>query len=265
VEAPALPAHSVRSQLELFLRLAPERFLFALDESGTPVGFCNTVPLNRATLPALRELWPFYFERIDRPELSAYLAAAEGDASAGLLVGFVVAPPNGAVRSALLRAAILRAALSTQRLVAVTPNGEYRRLLERLHFASAGAGRAPRGSGSRPEVFVLDLSSLGFEGWIQELLGISTPATTGGRLSGALVGLVSQPAPAALQEKLSPRELELLIAVAGGLPNKQIARRLSISQNTVRNHLTTIYRKLSVPDRSQAILYAIREGLVEVG
>ena len=66
-------------------------------------------------------------------------------------------------------------------------------------------------------------------------------------------------------EKLSARELDLLTGVAAGLGNKQIARRFSISENTVRNHLTNIYRKLEVPDRSHAILYAIRERLVEVG
>ena len=256
---------AARAQLDLFLQLAPERFLFALDSAGTPVGFCNTLPLNRATLPALRDLWPSYFDRIDPRELSTYRAAAEGEAWAGLAAGFLVAPPDAAVRSALLRTAILRAALETQRLLAVAPHEEYTPLLERLHFVKAGTGRRRRRPGEVVEVFALDLSELGFEGWIQDLLGIQAPATTGGRLSGALVGLVSQPGPSSLQEKLSPRELELLAAVARGLPNKQIARLLSISQNTVRNHLTVIYRKLSIPDRSQAILYAIREGLVEVG
>jgi DNA-binding NarL/FixJ family response regulator len=62
---------------------------------------------------------------------------------------------------------------------------------------------------------------------------------------------------------LTRRELDIVTAFARGRGNKQIARDLSISEKTVRNHVSNIYRKLHVYDRTQAVLYAIREGLIE--
>src|SRR5215212_6060528 len=62
---------------------------------------------------------------------------------------------------------------------------------------------------------------------------------------------------------LTERELEIITALARGQSNKQIARGLSISEKTVRNHVSNIYKKLHVYDRTQAVLYAIREGLIE--
>lgn len=63
---------------------------------------------------------------------------------------------------------------------------------------------------------------------------------------------------------LTPREIEILKLLAAGLANKQVAFRLRISDKTVRNHVSNIYEKLKISDRSQAILYAVRKGLVEV-
>jgi DNA-binding NarL/FixJ family response regulator len=63
---------------------------------------------------------------------------------------------------------------------------------------------------------------------------------------------------------LTPRELEILKMIAGGMANKQVAYRLSISEKTVRNHISHIYEKLEIYDRSQAVLYAVRKGLVEL-
>jgi DNA-binding NarL/FixJ family response regulator len=62
---------------------------------------------------------------------------------------------------------------------------------------------------------------------------------------------------------LTNRELEIVTAFARGMGNKQIARDLDISEKTVRNHVSNIYKKLHVYDRTQAVLYAIREGLIE--
>jgi DNA-binding NarL/FixJ family response regulator len=62
---------------------------------------------------------------------------------------------------------------------------------------------------------------------------------------------------------LTYRELEVVKALARGRGNKQIARDLAISEKTVRNHVSNIYKKLHVYDRTQAVLYAIREGLIE--
>ena len=67
-----------------------------------------------------------------------------------------------------------------------------------------------------------------------------------------------------LVDDLTSRELEVLKLIAGGLCNRDIAQELSISEKTVKNHINNIFSKLHIYDRSQAILYAIREGLVKV-
>lgn len=63
---------------------------------------------------------------------------------------------------------------------------------------------------------------------------------------------------------LSPRELEVLELVAAGRTNKEIARQLEISNQTVKNHISSILRKLAVNDRTQAVVYAIRRGWIKV-
>jgi len=64
--------------------------------------------------------------------------------------------------------------------------------------------------------------------------------------------------------ELTARELEVLRLVAAGKPNKQIATELSISERTARTHVSRILRKLRLSSRTQAALWAVREGLVEV-
>jgi DNA-binding NarL/FixJ family response regulator len=70
-------------------------------------------------------------------------------------------------------------------------------------------------------------------------------------------------APKEFYDGLTPREIEILKLVAEGMANKQIAYRLKISEKTVRNHVSNTYEKLKIVDRSQAVLYAVRKGLVE--
>ena len=60
-------------------------------------------------------------------------------------------------------------------------------------------------------------------------------------------------------EALSPREREVLALLVEGLPNKLIARRLEISEKTVKSHLTHIFREIGVTDRTQAALWAERQ------
>jgi len=67
-----------------------------------------------------------------------------------------------------------------------------------------------------------------------------------------------------LVDDLTPREIEVLELIAGGRSNKEIAEALSLSEKTVKNHINNIFSKLHVCDRSQAMLYAIRQGLVKV-
>ncbi|HEU4797875.1 MAG TPA: response regulator transcription factor [bacterium] len=61
---------------------------------------------------------------------------------------------------------------------------------------------------------------------------------------------------------LTQREIEILQHVAEGLANKEIAHKLSISERTVKNHLSNIMEKLHVNSRTQAAVYALRSGLV---
>lgn len=63
---------------------------------------------------------------------------------------------------------------------------------------------------------------------------------------------------------LSPRELEVLELVAAGRTNKEIAQQLDISNQTVKNHVSSILRKLAVNDRTQAVVYAMRRGWIKV-
>ena len=63
---------------------------------------------------------------------------------------------------------------------------------------------------------------------------------------------------------LTERELEVIKALAQGMSNKQIAQSLHISEKTVRNHASNIYKKLHIYDRTQAVIYAVRRGLVNL-
>lgn len=67
-----------------------------------------------------------------------------------------------------------------------------------------------------------------------------------------------------LAPRLTERELEVIKALAQGKSNKEIAQALDISDKTVRNHASSIYKKLHIFDRTQAVLYALRKGLVDL-
>lgn len=64
---------------------------------------------------------------------------------------------------------------------------------------------------------------------------------------------------------LTGREVEILDCIARGRSNKQIALDLNISDQTVKNHITAILRKLNVNDRTQAVIYAMRHGWIKMG
>ena len=65
-------------------------------------------------------------------------------------------------------------------------------------------------------------------------------------------------------EPLTPRQMEVLELVTRGLTNKQIALRLGISHQTVKNHMTAILRKLRCQDRTQAAVYALSHGWIRL-
>jgi len=78
------------------------------------------------------------------------------------------------------------------------------------------------------------------------------------RAARSLLEAKSAPDPLA---GVSPREREVFGLLLDGMPNKLIARRLGISEKTVKSHLTSIFREIGVTDRVQAILWAERQGL----
>ena len=65
-------------------------------------------------------------------------------------------------------------------------------------------------------------------------------------------------------EKLSNREIEVLKLVSIGMFNKEIGKKLDISERTVKNHMSNIFKKIECTDRTQAAVFAIRNGLVNV-
>lgn len=73
-----------------------------------------------------------------------------------------------------------------------------------------------------------------------------------------------QMASAALIETLTPREIEVLTMLAEGLGNKEIARQLDISDNTVKFHLSAIFGKLGASSRTEAVMQGMRNGLIMV-
>jgi DNA-binding NarL/FixJ family response regulator len=68
--------------------------------------------------------------------------------------------------------------------------------------------------------------------------------------------------PAGLLEPLTERELEILRLMASGIGNREIAEALALREGTVKNHVSSIFSKLSVADRTKAVLRAIAAGLV---
>jgi DNA-binding NarL/FixJ family response regulator len=76
----------------------------------------------------------------------------------------------------------------------------------------------------------------------------------------AIYGQEAQP----IFAPLSPREVEILDNIAQGMTNKQVAYALTISEQTVKNHMSSILRKLSVNDRTQAVVYAMKQGWIRL-
>lgn len=65
-------------------------------------------------------------------------------------------------------------------------------------------------------------------------------------------------------EQLTPREIEILQALADGLEDREIAGRMYVSAGTVRTHMVSIHKKLGLNSRLQALVFAVRHGVVEI-
>jgi DNA-binding NarL/FixJ family response regulator len=117
------------------------------------------------------------------------------------------------------------------------------------------------------EIRILDALQAGAEGYLLKhaepetiLSGIREVVAGGSPLDpkAARVLLTSRRTPRTALS-LSDREREVLLLVGEGLPNKSIARRLGITERTVKAHLTSVYQQLGVTDRTQAALWAQRQ------
>ena len=64
--------------------------------------------------------------------------------------------------------------------------------------------------------------------------------------------------------RLTDREMEVLTLVAKGLANRDVAKQLFISENTVKNHVRNILEKLQLHSRMEAVMYAVRENMIEI-
>jgi DNA-binding NarL/FixJ family response regulator len=81
-----------------------------------------------------------------------------------------------------------------------------------------------------------------------------------GKLLGQVASKQEQPS-AIITAKLTEREVDVLRLIARGLSNAEIAQKLHLSEGTIRNHVSAIFSKLDVSDRTQAAIIAIRHGL----
>lgn len=81
------------------------------------------------------------------------------------------------------------------------------------------------------------------------------------KMCGEFQRLARQSTPS---EPLSRREIEVLVLIARGKSNKEIGDLLYISEKTVKNHITNIFRKIDVNDRTQAALYAVKNRMVKL-
>ena len=77
-------------------------------------------------------------------------------------------------------------------------------------------------------------------------------------------GPTSNPLDRPREERLTYRELEVLQLICRGMSNHVIAQNLFLSEKTVKNHLTNIFRKINVADRTQAVLYALKHKMVDL-
>jgi len=122
-----------------------------------------------------------------------------------------------------------------------------------------------------------ELRSLGLSGWAV-LPPDATPEQLAAAVHAVAHGLVAVAAGAAAEllprgrvdvadqpaEPLPPRELEVLQLVSHGLSNKLIARQLSISEHTVKFHISSTYAKLGAASRTEAVSLAARRGLIRL-
>lgn len=94
-----------------------------------------------------------------------------------------------------------------------------------------------------------------------ELVAALEKVNAGERIVALDLVSLSTPRPAPHALGLTPREEHVVALIATGAPNKEIARRLGLSMNTVKSHIRTAYRAMGVTSRTQAVLWAVDHGI----
>ncbi len=123
------------------------------------------------------------------------------------------------------------------------------------------------------EEYVYKVTSAGAEGFVQkditseELEQAINEVLEGGKVFPRSISPAkddTQEEKSNYRELLSDREFEVLSLLARGMSNKEIAEELYISEKTVKNHVSNVLRKLDVNDRTQAVITALKQGLVSL-
>lgn len=118
-----------------------------------------------------------------------------------------------------------------------------------------------------PDIRVLALSAFASEGMVEDAIasgarGFVEKDVTFDEILTRILEVAPARRPRNVQADLTPRETEVLKQVAAGLSNKQIGKRLGLSEKTVRNHLSRAFGKLGATNRTEAVMHAMRAGLV---
>jgi DNA-binding NarL/FixJ family response regulator len=188
--------------------------------------------------------------------------------------GFIVVGQAGDGKTAVERALSLRPDLVLLDIHMPEMNG-----LEALKFikASLPETRVVMLTVSEDESYLVDAITSGADGYllkhlsgpefIDMLEGLKRGEAAITRKTAAfLMKRMSQPGASQTENvpgTLSEREIEILKLVAGGLSNKAISDHLSLSENTIKYHLKNILQKFNVQNRTEAVMYALRNNLIE--
>lgn len=97
---------------------------------------------------------------------------------------------------------------------------------------------------------------------VTESILVIDPTTSVATLVSAVISISNHPLRQRHSAELSPREIEILVMAARGLSNLDIAEKCFVAPNTVKTHLSRIYRKLNVSDRASAVYTAVSSGII---
>lgn len=204
----------------------------------------------------------------DQPDIDIVAEAADVDAAIAIIRDET--PDVVLVDTELPISQIVRA---VQRLKRECPGSPVVLLGHRRHddelFAAIQAGAAAHVlDDARPSELVRTIRAVADGQYLIDDAVAARPAVARHVLEAfrdaSLLGEVATDVAATAFAPLSAREAEVLEAIAQGLTNKSVGETLSISEQTVKNHVTSILRKLAVNDRTQAVLYALKKSWINI-